>query len=76
MKDNLAKLEISSQVTSISTSISLRSGQEGVVKLRKNGAVDQLLGAAPNKVNDETYRQINSVSFSDDFKILVKHYRF
>ena len=76
MKDNLAKLEISSQVTSEATSISFSSGQDGVVKLRKNGVVDHLLEAEPNKVNDETYRQINSVSFSDDFKILVKHYKF
>jgi len=34
------------------------------------------VGKLRDQINDETYLQINSVSFSDDFKILVKHYKF
>ena len=83
MKNYLEKMEKSSTIISISP---------GAMKFRKvghqNGVINRLLAKVskeapkgepdnlPGKLIDESYREINSISFRDDFKILVKHYRF
>jgi|GEM_PF-3415265 len=73
MKNNLeARDMITPEISSMVSS----SVQEDVQNVGAEKVFESIPGQVPNKLNDETYRQINSVSFRDDFQVLVKHYKF
>lgn len=83
MKTELTKLEISTRT--LETTRTIRTANPSNRQRGVNPRQTQVQSGEPKgtrnssnlpNLNDETYCQVNSVSFQDDFQVLIKHYRF